>query len=217
MVPALTASARQAGFRAVAAGRWLSDVVIEVAPHIVVRDASTMRRQHPGESDEELSTRLIANAARTTAAIGAAAGSLAAIEFTAPPALLAAPVQLAAETLAVVAVELRLVAELHEVAGLAVPGSVKDSAAAYLSAWVHRRPARPGETVAMTELLGGAARRELRVRLLKRMGRSATSMAPMLAGAVAGAEVNRRATRDLGERLRAEMRGMEHQRADVVI
>ena len=65
---------------------------------------------------------VIRSASRTSAALGAAAGALAAAELAAPPALLATPVQLAAETLAVVAVELRMVGELHEVYGLPVPG-----------------------------------------------------------------------------------------------
>jgi hypothetical protein len=37
-------------------------------------------------------------------------------------------------------------------------------------------------------------------------------MAPFMAGAVAGAEVNRRATAELGERLMAELRGRRDQR-----
>ena len=62
------------------------------------------------------------NAARTTAAIGAAAGALSAVELAAPPTLLAAPVQVAAGTLAVVAVELKLLAELHVTYGRAPVG-----------------------------------------------------------------------------------------------
>lgn len=217
MVPMLGASARTAGFRAVAAGRWLAETVVDLAPHIAVRDAPTLRRQYQGLSADEISAKLVTSAARTTAALGAAAGSLAAVEFAAPPALLAAPVQLAAETLAIVAVELKLVVELHEIAGLAVPGSMRESAPAYLSAWVERRAVRPGETIGVSGMLGSAAKRALRVRLLKRMARSTTSMAPLLAGALAGAEANRRATQDLGEKLRAELRGMHNRRADIVL
>ncbi|MCW2529827.1 MAG: hypothetical protein JWM76_4687 [Pseudonocardiales bacterium] len=217
IVPTLTVSAKQAGFRAVTAGRWLADTVVDVAPHIAVRDRSTLRRQYQGLTDDEISDKLISTAAKTTAAVGAAAGSLAAIEFAAPPALLAAPVQLAAETLASVAVELKLVAELHEIAGLAVPGGLARSAGPYLAAWVNRRAAKPGDSVGIGGVATAAAFRELRSRLLRRMGRSATSMAPFLAGAVAGAEVNRRATRDLGEKIQAELRGMHDQRADVVL
>jgi hypothetical protein len=217
LIPTLTASARHAGLRAVTAGRWLAETVIEIVPHLTVRDAQALRRQYPGLADDEIAARLVHSAARVTAAIGAAAGSLAAIEFTAPPALLASPVQLAAETVAVVAVEVRLVAELHEIAGLAIPGGMRVAGPAYLAAWVDRAAATPGQTVGLANLLTATATRQLRNRLLRRMGRSATSMMPFMAGAVAGAEVNRRATHDLGERIRAELRGLRHRRADIVI
>lgn len=215
LLPALGASAKGAGTGAVVAGQWLSDVVSEIAPHIVVRNAGELRRQFPGRSDDEIGEHLVLVAARTTAAIGAAAGALAAAEFITPPALLAVPIQLAAETVAVVSVELRMVAELHEINNLAVSGGPGVAGPAYLSSWVRRRAATGGGGAGMSALLGGAAKRELRVRMLRRMGRSTTTLAPFLAGAAAGAEVNRRSTKDLGEKLRAEMRGLRR-RADII-
>jgi hypothetical protein len=86
---------------------------------------------------------------------------------------------------------------------------------AYLNSWVRRRAVTSVEGSGLGALLGGAAKRELRVRMLRRMGRSTTTLAPFLAGAAAGAEVNRRSTKDLGEKLRAEMRGLRR-RADIV-
>ena len=86
---------------------------------------------------------------------------------------------------------------------------------AYLNSWVRRRAVTGAEGSGLGALLGGAAKRELRVRMLRRMGRSTTTLAPFLAGAAAGAEVNRRSTKDLGEKLRAEMRGLRR-RADIV-
>jgi hypothetical protein len=56
-------------------------------------------------------------------------------------------------------------------------------------------------------VLGYAAKRELRSLLMRRMGRSMSKLAPFLAGAVAGAAVNRRATRNLGDKVAAELRG----------
>ena len=216
LVPVLADSARRSGTRAVVAGRWLSDVIGEIAPHLTVRDAPQLRRQFPGLSDDEIAERLVLVASRTTAAIGAAAGALAAAEFAAPPTLLAAPAQLAAETLAVVAVELRMVAELHEINHLAVRGGPRVAGPAYLNSWVRRRAVTSAEGAGMGALLGDAAKRELRTRMLRRMGRSTTTLAPFLAGAAAGAEVNRRSTRDLGEKLRAEMRGLRT-RADIIV
>lgn len=217
LVAQLAGNARSAGVRAVVAGRWLSDLVTDVAPSISFRSAEDLRRQYPNLGDDAIADRLITTAARLSAAVGAAAGAMAAAEFVAPPALALAPVQLGAETLAVVAIELRLVAELHEIAGFGVPGSMRESAPAYLQAWVGRRAVTVGSTGGLSGLLGDAARRELRVRLLRRVGRSTATMAPFLAGAAAGAEINRRSTRDLGQRLRSELRKKGGLSADVTI
>jgi hypothetical protein len=121
--------------------------------------------------------------------------------------LLAAPVQLAAETLAVIAVELKLVAELHVVYGRTPVGSRRQIATAYLTSWATKRgidvSAGPPS---LATVLGTAARAQLRSRVLRRLGRNVTTLAPFLAGAVAGAEVNRRETRSLGDKLRSDLR-----------
>lgn len=213
LLPVLVRSARESGVRAVAAGRWLADLVVEIAPRLPVRDADTLRRQHAGLTDIEIAQRLIGVATKATAGLGAAVGGLAAVEFFSPPTLLAAPVQLAAEILTVTAVELKLVAELHEILGYPAQGSVTDRAGLYLMSWVHRRAiAQQAGSVGIGSVLGVAAKRELRSQLLRRIGRSTTSLAPFLAGAAAGAEVNRRATKALGERVLAELRGKAEER-----
>ena len=127
--------AKAAGARAAVSGKWLTEAVADVAPHVPVRDLLTLRQHHGGLSGDDLAESLIASAARTTAAIGAAGGALASAELAAPPTLLAAPVQLAAETVAVVAVELKLVAELHVVYGRAPVGTRSQVATAYLMSW----------------------------------------------------------------------------------
>lgn len=213
LIPALTTSARASGIRGVAAGRWLVDLLIEIAPRVPVRDAATLREQNPGLADVQIAERLIRNATKATAAFGAASGGLSAVEFLSPPLLLAAPVQLAAEMLTVTAVELKLVAELHEVLGHPASGTVTERGGAYLMSWVRRRAVAPQVGGAgLSSVFGAAAKRELRSQVLRRIGRSTTSLAPFLAGAVAGAEVNRRATKSLGEALLAELRGMNEER-----
>ncbi len=213
LIPALTRSAKESGFRAVAAGRWLVELVIELAPRVPVRDAAALRKQHPGLTDIEIAEKLIRTATKATAALGAAAGGLAAVEFLSPPALLAAPIQLAAEMLTVTAVELKLVAELHEVLGHPAQGSLTERGGMYLMAWVRRRAVSTQVgVVGLGSVLGVAGKRELRSHLLRRLGRSTTSLAPFLAGAVAGAEVNRRATKSLGELLLTELRARADER-----
>lgn len=200
----LAGAARQAGVRGVASGRVLAETLTDAAPRLPIRTRPALLADFPGRSDEELAEELTRVAARSTAAIGAAAGALSAVEFTAPPTLLAAPVQLAAETLAVAAIEVKLLAELHELYAAEVPAGSSDRAAAYLLAWARQRAIGPaGFGVGG---LRGAISRELKLRLIRRMGRNLTTLAPFLAGAVAGAEVNRRATRSLAGRITADLR-----------
>jgi hypothetical protein len=172
-----------------------------------VRDRTTLHRHFPGLDDEAIAHQLIATAARATAAIGAAGGLLSTVEMAAPPAFLSAPVQVAAETVAVVAIEVKLIAELHELHDRGVAGTPAVRGAAYLGSWVRRRGLDPF-TIApsLTGVVGGAARRELRQRLLRRAGRNATSVMPFLAGAVAGASLNRRETNKLGERILGDLK-----------
>jgi hypothetical protein len=193
-------------FRPKAALRWMADVVGDVAPHVPVRDRETLLRHFPGLDDDELAERLIRNAARTTAGIGAAGGGVASVEWVATPTLLSAPILLAAETIGVVAVEMKLIGELHEVYGRPVTGSAGQRAAALIQAWSGQRgvnPLVPG--VGVATVLGTAARKELQGMLLRRFGRNLTTMGPLLTGAAVAGYLNRRATRNLGEHIKKDL------------
>lgn len=203
---AMSASARRAGAVAVASGRWLTDTVVDFAPHVPVRDLPTLREHHHGLSGDALARVLVDSAARATGAVGAAGGVVSSLEFTAPPLLLSSPVQVAAETLAVVGIELKLVAELHEVYGYPPSGTPAVQAAAYLGAWTRQR-GLVGGPQGWTGVVSGAARRELRRRLLRRGADNAVTVLPFMAGAAAGASLNARETRKLGERIAKDLGG----------
>jgi hypothetical protein len=193
-----------------AAISWAQDALLDVAPRLPVRDLDTLRRHYGGREGDALAAAMIRSASRVTAGIGAAGGGIAAVEWAAPPALVTAPVLIAAETVAVVAVEVKLIAELHEVYGSPVQGSATDKGAALLGAWAQRRGVslsflNPGRGI--TTILGTGLRKELRDRLVKRMGRNLTTIGPLLTGAAVAGELNRRATRSLGEAIRDDLRG----------
>jgi hypothetical protein len=194
-------------FRPKAAGRWMADVVTDVTPHIPIRDRATLQRHFPGLDDDDLADRLIRNAARTTSGIGAAGGGVASIEWVATPTLLSAPILLAAETVGVVAVEMKLIGEMHEVYGQPVTGSLGERAVSLIHAWSGQRgvnPLLPG--VGVASVLGTAARNELQLMLLKRFGRNLSTLGPLLTGAAVASYLNRRATRSLGDHVKKSLR-----------
>jgi hypothetical protein len=187
--------------------RWVVDAVTDAAPHIPIRDLETLRAHHGGLEGDALADRLVRNAARVTAGLGAAGGGVAAVEWAVTPTLLSAPVLLAAETVAVVAVEIKLIAELHEAYGLSVPGNGAQRATALLQAWANQRgvnPLVPGRGVAAA--MSTAARKDLRERLVKRLGRNLTMLGPFLTGAAVAGYLNRRSTLSLGDTIRADLR-----------
>jgi hypothetical protein len=181
-------------------GQWLAGQAVEMAPKVPIRDLATLRAQHPDTGTEELADILIKNAGRASAGVGAAVGMAAATPFI--PTM---PVELAVETLALVGIELKLVAELHEVYGMPAPGSGPERMLAYLGAWANRRGIRitsGGVALAM----GSPLRRKLEKRLVAKAGQSTLSLAPLFAGAAAGAMVDHRETRRLGQQVRDDLR-----------
>lgn len=208
-------SARAAGSKAVASGQWLAEVTLDVAGHLPVRDLDTLRAHHNGRAGALLSGPLIRNASLASATVGATTGALAAASTTNPAGWATLPIELAAETLLVVGVEMKLVGELHEAAGYPLAHDLRASGPLIARSWVDvrglapsdlallLRPAEGGALAATaTNLLGHQARDQLiaqiRRRLVGRAGRNTATLLPLFAGAVIGGEINRRASRKLG-------------------
>ncbi|MFC0863576.1 hypothetical protein ACFHYQ_14840 [Sphaerimonospora cavernae] len=200
----LAESARRAGKRG--RGRWLADVFLNIAPRLPIRDYATLQEHHYGMTGEQLADDLVRTAAKATMAVGAVGGALAAAEFAAPPLLLSAPAQLVAETLVVAAIEVKLLAELHEVYGVQIPGNGAQRAAVYTVAWSKQRGVNPLAPGSATIAIGAAAKTALRNRLMRTLGRHLTTLGPFLTGAVAGGALNRAATRKLAQAVRADLR-----------
>jgi hypothetical protein len=204
---AVSSSARIAGRgtrvvrrRAGSGSGWLVGQVVAMAPRLRVRDQAALRAQFPGLAAGGIADALIERAAHAAAAAGAGAGMAAAL-----PVLPAFPAEVAAETLVVVGIELKLVAELHEAYGFPAPGNFAERMSAYLSAWAHRRGVFMIEG-GLILAAGSPMARLLRRRLIARVGRSAVSLGPLLTGAAAGALFNSRETRKLGRDIQRDLR-----------
>jgi hypothetical protein len=180
-------------------GRWLTSQVLAMAPRLPVRDQQTLRAQFPGLNSEELADALILGASRAASAVGATAGMAMVLPLP------AAPVEIAVETLALVGIEIKLVAELHEVYDMRAPGSAPERMLAYVVAWAHRRGVALGPA-GVVLVVGSPLRRRLQRRLIARTGRSAMSLGPLFSGAAAGALLNRHETRRLGADVRNDLR-----------
>ena len=179
---------------------WLAAQVVDMAPRLRVRNQAALRAQFPGRSDEDIADALIDGAARASAAAGAAAGVWSAI-----PVPTTFPAEVAAETLVVVGIEIKLIAELHEAYGVPADGNFAERMRAYVAAWAHRRGvfAIPDGWVFAAD---SPLMRLLRRLLVGRVGRSLFSLGPLLTGAAAGATINGRETRKLGHQVREDLR-----------
>lgn len=200
------ARTRRAGTQAVASGRVLADLLLDAAPHIPVRDLPTLTEHHRGLTGEALADALERNAVRSTGGIGAAGGAVVAAEWAALPLLVAVPLEVVVETVAVAAVEVKLVAELHAVYGVAVPGTGGQRATAFAGSWASRRGIDPMRPWTIPNVLGIAGRQQLGKRMIGRFARNLGTLAPFLLGAAVGAHVNRTETRKLATSMRADLR-----------
>ncbi|MER5962814.1 hypothetical protein [Streptomyces sp. NPDC002057] len=182
----------------------LADRLIDLAPRIPVRDLATLRKQFPGLGPEELADKLVAGAANASSTVGASIGAAAMLPV--PPAM---PAELAAEITGVAAVELKLIAELHEVYGLRPPGRLTQRSMAYLTSWAEERGVDPTRPTTVNAALGGQLKRELRQQIMKRMVRNLPNLMPFMVGAAVGAVMNRRDTKKLAGHIRKDLRARQ--------
>lgn len=196
--------ARKGGVHARKGLAYLTDRIIEIAPRVPVRDLRTLRGQFPGLGPEELADRLVAGAAKATAAVGAGAGAAAMLPV--PPAM---PAELAAEITGVAAIELKLIAELHEVYGVRPAGGLARRSTVYLNSWSEERGIEATKPAAVGAVLNSRMKRELRRRIMKRTVRNLPNLMPFLVGATVGAVMNRRDTAKLAGRIRTDLRRIQ--------
>ncbi|MEV6944565.1 hypothetical protein AB0N07_21675 [Streptomyces sp. NPDC051172] len=195
---------RKGGSAARAGLAYVADRIIEIAPRIPVRDLAALRRQFPGLGPEQLADKLVAGAAAATSTVGAGIGAAAMLPV--PPAM---PTELAAEITGVAAIELKLIAELHEVYGVRPPGNLKQRSTAYLNSWSGERGIDVTKPSTVSSALNGPMKRELRQQIMKRMVRDLPNLMPFMVGAAVGAVMNRRDTKKLAARIRKDLRKLQ--------
>lgn len=180
---------------------YLADRIIENAPRIPVRDLAALRKQFPGLGPEQIADKLVAGARNATSTVGAGVGAAAMLPV--PPAM---PAELAAEVTGVAAIELKLIAELHEVYGLRPEGNLKQRTTVYLTDWTEERGIDVTKPSTLNGALGGQMKRELRQQIMKRTVRNLPNLIPFLLGAAVGAWMNRRDTGKLAAKVRRDLR-----------
>ncbi|MFI7384043.1 hypothetical protein [Streptomyces sp. NPDC049813] len=194
----------KSGSVARAAVGHLADRIIDIAPRVPVRDLATLRRHFPGLGPEQIADKLVSGAAAASSTVGAGVGVAAMLPV--PPAM---PAELAAEITGVAAIELKLIAELHEVYGVRPPGNLPSRSSAYLTSWSEERGIDVSKPSTLNAALGGQMKRELRQQIMKRMVRNLPALMPFLVGAAVGAAMNRRDTKKLAERVRKDLRRLQ--------
>jgi hypothetical protein len=199
-----TEGVRKGGSRARAGLAYLADRIVEIAPRLPVRDLATLRRQFPGLGPEQLADKLVAGAAGATATVGAGVGAAAMLPV--PPAM---PTELAAEITGVAAIELKLIAELHEVYGARPPGNRGQRSTAYLNSWSGERGIDVTNPSSMSAALNSPMKQRLRQQIMRRLVRDLPNLMPFMVGAAVGAIMNRRDTKKLADRIRADLRKVQ--------
>ncbi|WP_308798994.1 hypothetical protein [Streptomyces sp. UH6] len=195
------AARRRAAARLHAALGVVTDRMIATAPRIPVRDLNTLRKHFPGLGPEEIADRLVAGAARATATVGAGVGAVNMLPV--PPAM---ATSLATEITGVAAVELKLVAELHEIYGQRPPGDLRARSTAYLTAWTSEHGVTASNPATLPKVVDSGLKQALRRQIKRRLVRNVPNLLPFLLGAAVGAVINRRDTRRFAEHIREDLR-----------
>ena len=132
--------------------------MVDVAPACRCADAEALSHHHEGMAGDALARAIVRAAGRVSGGIAATAGGVITAQELSIAGLVLVPFELAAVTALVVGTEIKLVAELHHVAGRACPGPPQRAGAVVVS-WMSGRAAPLIAVVATVrgDVLGGPA------------------------------------------------------------
>jgi hypothetical protein len=182
--------------RFAAARRRATDRLLTTLPSTRARSYDELRARYPDSTPDQVAEKLVSSATRASAVVGAATGTWALLPLV--PAL---PLDVAGNSLAIAAIEVRLIAELHQAYAVPDPDEPTGGTVAALAGWGEKRRAliAPG-SVAL------AVSSPLRGGLLRILGRRTLSPAAVAAGAAGSALLNGYQTRRLGRAVIADLR-----------
>ena len=188
------------GVQAAISWERLRETVSTLAPRLPVRDRATLERHLDLRDRDRLTEALVRNAANATAVAGSVGGFFVLTGRRTPAGLmLAIPLRVAAETLVVAAIEVKLIAELHEVHGQSLGDTPTAAATAALKLWSSYRGLEIGDTAGLVATIAEIARRPMARRATVAVtGRALGRRGMRLGAGVLGAVENRRATLALG-------------------
>jgi hypothetical protein len=174
---------------------------------VPVRDAATLSAHHGGLTGDGLARSVIHAAGRVSGGLAGAVGGLITVQEMSVAGLALIPFELAAVTVLVVAAEVKLVTELHHVAGAPLPGAPTQRAGAALVSWMSGRAAPPNPVVAAVrgDVLGRAGRRQLGDHVRNRFLRSLAALGPVFTGAALAGYLSRRSTLAVGNRIARDL------------
>lgn len=212
-VPSDAGAAAPTGHRA---SRWapqmvsvarMRDIARSIAPRLPIRDRPTLVRHLRTDDSERMADVLVRNASSATAVAGTVGGVFVLPARSGPALIAAIPIRVAAETLVVAMIELKLIGELHEVYGLPLAGTSSQRGTTALKLWASHRGIHISDAGGLVATLSQMARTPTTRRAAAAMSGKAMGRKGLRLGAgVAGAVDNRRSTVMLGDRVRAELR-----------
>jgi hypothetical protein len=193
--------------RAMVSAARLRAVARDIAPRLPIRDRPTLERHLKTHDPELIADLLTRNASGATAVAGSVGGFLVLPSTTGPALLAAIPLRVAAETLVVGMIELKLIGELHEAYGQPLAGSATHRGTTALRLWASYRGFDLGDSGGLVGTVSQLARRPTTRRAAATMtGKALGRKGIRLGAGVAGAVENRRATVLLADQVRAELR-----------
>jgi hypothetical protein len=177
-----------------------------MAQRLAIRDRAALLALYPGFEVDEIARRLIARAVKNSGRIGIGGGLVASVQYAMPPSLLGTPAKITAETAAIALIEIRLTAELHALYGIEIPGTVREKASLWVTAWARGTAITAQERADYLAAVRRLAAHRVRRKLVGRGRRNLLMMAPFMVGAALGRAINRRQTRFFARRMHASIK-----------